>query len=277
MLHGARPVGWEARLELDLRKRGRRTVLVGRRHRGPLQVQRPFYPETDACHVYVLHPPGGLVGGDALQIRVRVGANAAVLLTTPAAGKIYRSEGPTCVQDTLLAVANGASLESLPQENIVFDSGRVRLRTRVLLAPRARYIGWDIVCLGRPAAGERFTRGYQRQSLEIWRKRKPLLVERACFEGGSSALRAAWGLAGFPVTGTLAAVPATADDVKALRRCCESEADSLFAVTLLGEVLVCRCLAMKTAFVRRTFTRAWELLRPPLLGRAACAPRVWSS
>ena len=56
--------GWEAELALRFVIRDGRTVLGERRHRGPLQVQRVFYPEgTDLCHLYVLHPPGGLVAG----------------------------------------------------------------------------------------------------------------------------------------------------------------------------------------------------------------------
>ena len=50
------------------------TRLTTRAHRGPLVVQRPFYPEGPGVpHVYLLHPPGGIVGGDSLRVEVSVG------------------------------------------------------------------------------------------------------------------------------------------------------------------------------------------------------------
>ena len=86
---------WRARLDLELSKSNNRTILSHQKHHGPLQVQKPFYPErSGTCHVYILHPPGGVVGGDHLNIYVDVNSNAHALITTPAAGKFYRSVGP---------------------------------------------------------------------------------------------------------------------------------------------------------------------------------------
>jgi urease accessory protein len=136
-----------------------RTILVHREQRGPLAVQRPFYPEGSTCHVYVLHPPGGLVGGDVLAIEVRVGEGAQALITTPGAAKLYRSLGPTAEQTQRLRVAAGGSLEWLPQENILFPGAQARLRTELDLEPGAAFIGWEVQCLGRPAIGERFETG----------------------------------------------------------------------------------------------------------------------
>ena len=62
-------------------------------HEGPLRVQRPFYPaneQADECHVYLLHPPGGFVGNDTLEIEGTLAAGTHVLVTTPSAGKFYR-------------------------------------------------------------------------------------------------------------------------------------------------------------------------------------------
>ena len=76
---------WQARLELGFRATAGRTVLAHRRHVGPLVVQRPFYPEGGICHVYLLHPPGGVVGGDTLELQVQADADSHALITTPAA------------------------------------------------------------------------------------------------------------------------------------------------------------------------------------------------
>src|SRR6187551_1093438 len=117
---------WQARLELGFRATAGRTVLAHRRHIGPLMVQRPFYPEGGICHVYLLHPPGGIVGGDSLELQVDAGQGSHALITTPAATKFYRAgPHPRAVLRQNLLVKD-AVLEWLPQEAIVFDGAKVR-------------------------------------------------------------------------------------------------------------------------------------------------------
>jgi urease accessory protein len=143
--------GWAAELALRFAVRGERgrTELVGRRHVGPLRVQRPFHPEpSGACHVYVLHPPGGVVGGDQLALDVSVESGAHALLTTPAAAKLYRSAGPCARVQQALRVGEGARLEWLPHENIAFSAANAELTTRVELEQGARFLGWVVLCLG---------------------------------------------------------------------------------------------------------------------------------
>ena len=84
--------GWKAKLYLKFIEENNKTVLKNLLHQGPLQVQKAFYPDASgACHVYILHPPGGVVGGDSFDVKIEVAPNAKVLVTTPAAGKFYRS------------------------------------------------------------------------------------------------------------------------------------------------------------------------------------------
>jgi len=145
---------WHAELRLAFARAGERTVLRENRHLGPLRVQKALYPEGDAvCQAIVLHPPSGIAGGDHLTIEVDVAAGAHAQLTTPGAGKWYRSSGSEASQRIDLTVGAGATLEWLPQETIVFDGARARMETRVTLAADSRFIGWDILCLGRAAAG----------------------------------------------------------------------------------------------------------------------------
>jgi urease accessory protein len=270
---------WRARLDLGFEHRAGRSVLAHRCHVGPLRVQRPFYPEGDGvCHVYVLHPPGGVVGGDELDIDVTVGESAAALLTTPAAGKFYRSDGRMAIQRQRLHVGAGASLEWFPQENIVFDGAHVTMTTRIELEQGANFMGWEILCLGRPGAGERFTRGKISQCWEIWCDGKPLHVERARYEQGGAALNAPWGMAGQAVCGTLVYA---GKDAGLRERVCEATAqwdiEGLFSVTQLAEVLVCRYLGPHGEEARRCFIAVWEILRPAVWQRPACAPRIWAT
>lgn len=271
--------GWRARLELGFERRGGRSVCHRRRHFGPLRVQRPFYPEGDGvCHVYVLHPPGGVVGGDELDIDVAVNGAAAALLTTPAAGKFYRSAGAVGRQRQTLQVAAGATLEWLPQETIVFAGANAAMTTQVSLQGDARFMGWEILCLGRPGSGERFASGTVSQAWEIRRDGKPLFIERAVYDGDGSALSAPWGLAGQPVCGSLVCVGDYGEIIDEIRAATAAlNLDGLFSVTQLAEVLVCRYLGPHSDEAQRCFARSWEMLRPLSLQRAACAPRIWAT
>lgn len=269
--------GWAARLALRFERRAGRTVLAHRSHEGPLAVQKPFYPEGDVCHVYLLHPPGGVVSGDRLAIEIEVASDAHTVITTPAAGKFYRSAGPASMQEQLLSVAPGAAFEWLPQETILYAGCRATLTTRVTLVPGARFIGWEVLCLGRPAAGERFDAGICRQRLELWSEDRPLLVERSTITGGSELLRAPWGFGGRPVSGTFVATPADLTMLAAVRQTMAVEGDDLFSATLLDSVLLCRYLGDSAGSARRCFTDAWGAVRPRLLGREAQPPRIWKT
>lgn len=271
--------GWRARLDLEFESRSGRSVLMRRRHYGPLRVQRPFYPEGDeVCHVYVLHPPGGVVGGDELDITVDVNPVAAALLTTPAAGKFYRSDGRLARQRQGLRVAAGASLEWLPQETIVFAGASAALATHVELQGDARFMGWEILCLGRPGAGESFEHGSVSQAWEIRCDGRPVLIERAVYDGEGAALGAPWGLAGRPVCGSLVCVGDYTGLVDEMRGATAAlNIEGLFSVTQLAAVLVCRYLGRHSDEARRCFARVWEILRPVFLRRAACAPRIWAT
>ena len=103
---------WKAHLSLGIVQTSARTVLKSRSHVGPLAVQRPFYPEGDVCHVYILHPPGGVVGGDELAIHINAATGSHALVTTPAAGKFYRSDGRTAKQSVNVKIAAGAIVDT---------------------------------------------------------------------------------------------------------------------------------------------------------------------
>lgn len=256
--------------------RAGRTVLAARRQRGPLAVQRPFYPEGAPCHVYLLHPPGGLVGGDRLEIGAEVAAGAHALVTTPGATKLYRSAGPRATQRQRLAVASAGILEWLPQENILFPGANAALTTHIDLEPGARFVGWEIHSLGRPAIGERFATGSADLTLEIRRAGVPLLLDRLRIDQGVG-LDGPAGLRGFPVSATLAASGAAPEDLAEVRARCAPDSGVLWGATLLGDLLVARCLAPGTEPARRLFAAVWSILRPRLLGLPACPPRIWGT
>lgn len=267
---------WRAHLDLVFRRMGERTVLVRDRHEGPLRVQRPFHEADGSCQVIVVHPPGGIAGGDELRIDVAVEPGAEALLTSPGAAKLYRSAGPESRVEQRIALASGASFEWLPQETIAFSGARARVATRVELGPRSRFLGWDMVSLGRPTSGERFLLGELRQRFELYREGHPVWLDRQRFEGGEASLDAAFGLAGQPVFGVLLGYPATPTELDALHELLPGEHERTLGSTLVDEVLVCRALAPSTRVARAALEAAWRALRPRLLGRVAQAPRIWA-
>ncbi len=265
--------GWQAELELGFAPRPGRTALIHRKQRGPLAVQRPFYPEGDTCHLYLLHPPGGVVGGDSLNIQAEVATGAHAVVTTPGATKFYLSAGDTARQTQSLRVDPNASLEWLPQENIFFPGAITQLKTRVELAEGARFIGWETQCLGRPVIGERFNAGHADFRLQIERGGRPLLLERLTVT--PARLGAAAGLRGQPVNAALIATPVTPNELDRVRELIADQPDT--GATLFDDLLVVRHLGNSTERCRKLFIQIWSAIRPAVIGRAPCPPRIWST
>jgi len=274
--------GWQARLALKLEASPLHTRITRREHVGPLLVQRAFYPEAlvpgaltaAPCHVYVIHPPGGVASGDELQLEVEVGPRAHALLTTPAAGKFYR-RGPGGVARVTqtLRVEDGV-LEWLPQENIFYPNAAVHLRSIVRLSGAARFIGWEIGCLGLPASARGLEDGALRLQFELWHQEQPLLLERLSVTRES--LSARWGLAAHVALGTALLCPAGAQELELARASAQANcAGLMLACTLVDGVLVCRATAQRTDYLKQAFERWWRALRPALLAREAVTPRIW--
>ena len=271
---------WEAKLSLGFTNKYSKTILSKRRHLGPLAVQRPFYPEKNGtCHLYILHPPGGVVGGDSLYTDVVCDSDTSALITTPAANKFYRSQGRTAKQLQSLKVERGAVLEWLPQETILFNGSKVYSKTIVDLNKDAEFIGWEIVSFGRPACNEEFSRGKFKQHYEIWRDSEPIFIDRANIENRAEVFRSDWGLGNKPVMGLLTAVANKYEQLeeaqKEIRILIQDVCN--LSVTLIGKVLICRCLDAYATTIRECFIEIWTRIRSILLNKQACAPRIWAT
>lgn len=276
------PSAWPAELHLAFARHGERTVLHENRHRGPLRVQKALYPEGDAvCQAIVLHPPSGIAGGDHLAISASLGSGAQAQLTTPGAGKWYRSGGAEAVQHIDFKVAAGACLEWLPQESIVFDGARARQATHVELAADSRYMGWDILCLGRAAAGERFEHGRFDLFCRVERANKPIWLERGGFAGNDAILHSPAGWAGATVCGTLlCSFPELPQQAAGLLERCRGVAPAdgaRHALSALPAILVARYLGDNSEAARQWFAELWKILRPACCGRPAVIPRIWNT
>ncbi|WP_420550962.1 urease accessory protein UreD [Litorivicinus lipolyticus] len=264
---------WVAKLSLGFELRRGRTVLTNRRRSGPLSVQRCFYPEDSVCHAYVLHPPGGIAGGDQLSIDCQVAAGAHALVTTPGASKFYRADRESSLCQRL-KVDTDASLEWLPLEAIYFPGCNARQTTHISLAAGARFIGWETHCAGRPVMNEHFDYGAIDARLRLRISGQLVLSDRLSLTPQSHHFPAA-NHRNFPVQSTLIATPANENDLAMARQC---GGDGLTTgATLIGDVLIVRALAPHTEPAMRAMTELWQALRPNILGRAPCPPRIWNT
>ncbi len=261
---------WKAELALDFESIGDKTVLSGKSFDGPLVVQKPLYPEGEAiCHAILVHPPAGIAGGDELCLRVKSKPRTSVLMTTPGAGKWYRSAGPRASQKLHFDVQG--DLEWLPQETIVFDGALADMQCEVDLGAEGRYIGWEILCLGRTGSGEHFRKGRIALKNFVSRNGKPLWWERGAIEAGGRLMDSPAGLGGKTVCATLlAAAPGIGAAVVAACREVED-----VAVTLLPGLIVARHLGDSSEIAKKRLVQLWKTLRPAVHGRAAEEPRIW--
>jgi urease accessory protein len=271
--------GWSARLSLQYAFGDGRTHLSAKAHCGPLAVQKSLYPEGPrVCHTLILHPPGGIVGGDALDVGVNLQTGSQTLITTPGAAKWYRSTGATATQRLNLNVDTDAILEWLPQETIVFNGAVAKLHAAIDLAEGGNYLGWDILCLGRTAAGEKFDSGSFYQTTDISIAGTLAWSERCNLKGGSHMLASAAALANAPISGILIAagksIPA---DLLARCRAVTVETPARCGISAMPRVLVARYVGHSCELAKRYFIALWREIRPALTARPAVLPRIWST
>jgi len=268
--------GWQASLELGFARRGDQTTLVGNRHHGPLRLQRPLYPEPAVCHALILHPPGGVVGGDRLNVNVEVETDASALITTPGAAKFYRSGGLAAGQVNRLRVQSHGCLEWLPQETIIYPGAEAETTTLAALAADAGFMGWEILCMGLPACGQPFVGGRFIARLEIDRQGRPIFRDRLEIDG-ADGLKRLTGLRGFAVSATFLATGVTAAMRDPLRRNMDEQSDAIWGLTLMDDLLVVRMIGNDSARIKHHFQQIWAWLRPKVFGRDVCVPRIWET
>jgi urease accessory protein len=268
--------GWIAKLELQFSKSKSKTFLSKRKHVGPLVIQRPFYPEGNLCHLYLLHPPGGVVGGDQLLIKVNTDPNSCALITTPGATKVYRTlEKRHSIISQNFSIENNSSLEWLPMETIIFPGAESKFSTKFSLFGNAKIAAWEIYCLGRPAIGELFDSGSLSFSFELWRDESPILLEKLQID--NSELESSIGLRGYPVFATFVISSSDKEVLDLVRSNIHNSDHYVCGATQIEDLIVIRCLGNKTHLIQELFRRIWKLTRPLVFGREASVPRIWAT
>ncbi len=278
---------WHADLELEVKQSAAGSRLSTYRRNGPLHVQKAFYPEgPDLAHLYLLHPPGGLVSGDSLVVNVNIAPSSAGLITTPGAGRLYGAREDACkqVQNNFLNVESESSLEWFPMETLFYSGANGVSHTRVDVAEGGSFMGWDIASLGLPASNQPFVEGELRQSFEVHYAGQLEWLERWRFNANDSTfLNSRAGLAEQSSNGLFIAGPfKTAlpkDVLDRLHQQCDAlrrEKRGYAGVTQVAEWLAVRYVGPSATHAREHFVKAWHELRPLLINRTACPPRIWA-
>lgn len=273
---------WHAQLRLSYTHQAPRTV-ARFLHDGPLRILQSLYPEGEGiCHNVLVHPPGGIVGGDTLEIAVDVGPGAHGLITTPGASRFYRSQGETGLQTTRLALQAGARLEWLPLEALCYSGCLAENRLRCELEPGAELLGWDVTALGLPHAGQPFERGQLQQHLEV----PGVWLERGRIDAGDwRLLDGPLGLAGqrclatvFFIAGSALGRDRREQALDAARAVIEGHGlRALAGATSPNErVLVVRALGPVVEPVMDLARRLRAAWREQLWSLPGQAPRIWA-
>jgi urease accessory protein len=282
-------MSWLGHLNLDYRLDGERTIALDR-HDGPLRVLQRLYPEGPRiCHHVLVHPPGGIAGGDELNVHAQLGAGTHALITTPGATRFYKSAGPMAVQRLVAQVGDGARLEWLPLETIAYRGCRAENAMRFELAPTAEMMGWDVLALGLPAAAEAFdsaehAQGEFTQQIEL----PGIWLERGCVKASDRLLLdSPLGWAGLRVSGTLwlaTGAPMSRDRREALlneaRRLIDDVDPALGAVhagatSVHEQTVVVRVLAERVEPLMNLLTAIRGAWRTVAWQLDACPPRIW--
>ena len=274
---------WHAQLDLDYSLQAGRSV-ARHLHTGPLRILQSLYPEGDAiCHNVLVHPPGGLVGGDTLELNITSASGAHGLITTPGATRFYRSDGEQALQTTRINLQEGARLEWLPLEAICYSGCLAENRLRMTLAPGSELMGWDVTALGLPAADKPFDRGQFCQHLEV----PGVWLERAQIKASDSLLmNSPLGLAGHRCMASLFFVAGSKLERQRRQQaldiaCGIITAHSLSATAGVtspdGQVLIVRVLAPVVEPALELLRQVWRGWRLQLWGCAESAPRIWTT
>lgn len=282
---------WLASLSLEFSLTTSGSQLTSTKRKGPLTVQKAFYPEgRDCAHIYLLHPPAGIVSGDELRINIQVNEQAHSLVTTPGANRFYRAREDRSIGDSKqvqqceLFLAEQAKCENFPLETIVYEGADGINTVDVHLKNDSAYLGWDITCLGLPRSGHFFKNGSYTQLNRVYCEDTLIYHDRIAIKPDNQIHQHIAGLNNHSVFATfIAYAPAgkiTNADNKALvaqlRECMtEANAEHKISISQIRQLLVIRYLGKHAEECKALFIQLWQKIRPLYLNKEVNIPRIW--
>jgi urease accessory protein len=281
---------WLANLALNFNYTALGTQLSKTRRNGPLTVQKAFYPEgRDCAHIYLLHPPAGIVSGDQLHVEINIDDHAHTLVTTPGANRFYRARTDANigiskqVQITTLNVKNHAKCENFPQETIVYNAADGFNTVDIYLTEQSVYLGWDISCMGLPSSDQLFTQGQYSQLNRVFVEGTLQYHDRIAITAKNNLLHHPAGLAGNSVFATfLVYAPQQLNKsqrkklIEAMRDIIENnQAKKYISITDIDGLVVIRYLGHHAEQCKNFFLLLWQVIRPLTVKKKATQPRIW--
>lgn len=296
--HSAARNIWYARLDLQLAHGAYGTLLTQAKRVGPLSVQKAFYPEgKDCAHLYLLHPPAGIVSGDELNINITVSENAQGLVTTPGANRFYRARTNLQLSDSRQQqhiqcdLKANSLLEHLPQETLIYNDADAVNQLDVHMDGSATYFGWDVICMGLPASRQPFVKGRLTQLTRLQCNNQLLFHDKIRITDKNMLLTHAAGLNNNPVFGTLllyapskisvSQADVLVDEIRTLlneyqqEKQQEENQQPQFSATQINGLIIVRYLGAQSDYCKQVFTAVWQLCRPHYCERPASQPRIW--
>ena len=277
------PVGHqrsEGEAEIAFELRGGRSVLTHLYQRAPCRVLFPATAIDDVPEAVLVTTSGGIAGGDRLRIAVSVEAGATALLTSQAAEKIYRSLGPEARCAVSLQIGDGAWLEWLPQETILFQAARFSRTIEAKLSATGRLLASEMVVFGRLARGERFSSGRLQDRWRLHLGGGLVWADTVCLEEhpgaeGATALDEPLAFGGARAMATVVYTGPDAARHLALARSLTGEARCRAGATLVNGTLLARFLAEDPGKLRADLAGDVAALRHAAAGLPARPPRLW--
>lgn len=276
---------WYAQLELGFCFENSRTIMSHRKHHGPVRVQKMLWPEkTGVCHAIIVHPPAGIAGGDHLTFEIETKDQAHAVVTTPGAGKWYKTNGKQAFQHIHLHVKDQSILEWVPQETMLFNGALAHSETHIHLDNAASFIGWDMLVLGRQARAERFVQGSYYNQFKLWREHKLLVADTLYFEGEDRWLSSCLGMNNQAVMGSFwAAAPEKYRSSFYLEQQLELIRELMMrmqapvTLTLLDDVVSARFLGNDVRHCHDAFAAIRAKLRRYWFDLEEEFPRIWKT
>jgi urease accessory protein len=282
---------WLASLSLEFSLTASGSQLTRTIRNGPLTVQKAFYPEgPDCAHIYLLHPPAGIVSGDELRISIQVNEQAHSLVTTPGANRFYRAREDLTIGDSKqvqhceIFLAEQAKCENFPLETIVYEGADGVNTVDVNLKSDSAYLGWDITCLGLPRSNQFFKNGRYTQLNRVYCEDTLIYHDRIAIKPDNQIHQHMAGLNNHNVFATFMAYAPEGLITNAQHKVLigqlrdyiiEENAEQKISISKIRQLLVIRYLGQHAEECKALFIQLWQKIRPLYLNKEANIPRIW--